>query len=111
MSAIALLTDSHNYYLYAGYTDMRKSIDGLCGIVYNELGKQVDHKDIFIFLNRRCTHIKLLLQEADGFTILYRRLHKGRFMIPTVAEGEKATQLRATDLLFILSRLHLHRAK
>jgi hypothetical protein len=44
MSAIALLTDYHNYYLYSGSADMRKSIDGLCGIVYNELGREVNNK-------------------------------------------------------------------
>lgn len=110
MSAIALLTDHHLYYLYNGPTDMRKSIDGLCGIVYNELGREVNHKDVFIFLNKRCTHIKLLLQEADGFTLLYRRLHKGRFIMP-VADGEAAMQLSATNLLSMLSGLYLHRSK
>jgi transposase len=75
MSAIALLTDHHQYFLYTGSADMRKSIDGLCGIVYNELGRAVNYKDVFIFLNKRGTHIKLLLQEADGFTLLYRRRH------------------------------------
>ncbi len=33
MSAIAVLTNRHAYYLYNAATDMRKSIDGLCGIV------------------------------------------------------------------------------
>lgn len=109
MSAITLLTDHHSYYLYNGPTDMRKSIDGLCGIVYNELGRQVNHKDVFIFLNKRGTHIKLLLQEPDGFTLLYRRLHRGRFIAP-VADGEAAMQLSATNLLSMLSGLHLHRS-
>lgn len=111
MSAIALLTDHHFYYLYKSAADMRKSIDGLCGIVYNELGREVNHKDVFIFLNKRGTHIKLLLQEADGFTLLYRRLHKGRFMMPDISEGEGTIQMRATDLLSMLSGLHLHRSK
>ena len=111
MSAIVLLTDYHSYYLYNSHTDMRKSIDGLCGIVYNELGKEVNNKDVFIFLNKRGTHIKLLLHEADGFTLLYRRLHKGRFVMPAVADGEGAMQLSATDLLSMLSGLHLHRSK
>lgn len=110
MSAIALLTDYHSYYLYNGHTDMRKSIDGLCGIVYKELGRETNHKDVFIFLNKRGTHIKLLLQEADGFTLFYRRLHKGRFLMPATG-GEAALQLSATDLLSMLSGLHLHRSK
>lgn len=111
MSSIALLTDHHQYYLYKGSADMRKSIDGLSGIVYNELGREVNHKDVFIFLNKRGTHIKLLLQEADGFTLLYRRLHKGRFIMPDIAEGDGAIQMSATHLLSMLSGLHLHRSK
>jgi transposase len=114
MSAIALLTDRHSYFLYSGAADMRKSIDGLCGIVYNELGREVNDKDVFIFLNRRCTHIKLLLQEADGFTLLFRRLHKGRFSLPAAREeGDEKTamQMSATDLISMLSGLHLHRLK
>lgn len=110
MSAIALLTDYHSYFLYNGHADMRKSIDGLCGIVYNELGRKANYKDVFIFLNKRGTHIKLLLQEPDGFTLLYRRLHKGRFFMPAT-NGEAAMQLSATDLLSMLSGLHLHRSK
>lgn len=110
MSAIALLTDHHSYFLYNAPADMRKSIDGLCGIVYNELGRAVNHTDVFIFLNKRGTHIKLLLQEPDGFTLLYRRLHKGRFIMPD-ADGEAAMQLSATHLLSMLSGLHLHHSK
>ncbi len=111
MSAIILLTDHHQYFLYSSPADMRKSIDGLCGIVYNELGREVNHKDVFIFLNKRCTHVKLLLQEADGFTLLFRRLHKGRFVMPDITEGQGAIQMSAIDLLSMLSGLHLHRSK
>lgn len=111
MSAIALLTDYHAYYFYSGAADMRKSIDGLCGIIYNELGREVNNKDVFIFMNKRCTHIKLLLHEADGFTLLYRRLHKGRFNMPVIGDGEGSIQMSATEILFLLSGLHLYRSK
>jgi len=111
MSAIALLTDHHSYYLYAGQVDMKKSFDGLCGIVRNELGRAVNDRDVFIFLNKRCTHIKLLLHEADGFTLLYRRLHKGRFTLPEISAGTAAIQLSSTELLSMLAGLHLHRSK
>lgn len=111
MSAIALLTDYYHYYLYAAPTDMRKSFHGLCGIVRNELGKALNDRDIFIFLNKRCTHIKLLLHEADGFTLLYRRLHKGRFTLPEMEPGTSALQLNSTELLSMLARLQLHKSK
>ena len=111
MSAIALLTDHHQYFLYRAGADMRKSIDGLCGIVYNKLGWEFNYKDVFIFLNKRGTPIKLLLQEADGFTLFFRRLHKGRFIMPDIAEREAAIQMSATELLSMLSGLHLHQSK
>lgn len=111
MSAIALLTDYHAYYLYSSPADMRKSIDGLCGIIYNELGREVNNKDVFIFLNKRCTHIKLLLHEADGFTLLFRRLHKGRFTMPSINDGTGSLQMSATELLFLLSGLHFRQSK
>lgn|SRR5487761_1958657 len=109
MSAIALLTDRHRYYLYCGFINMKKSFDGLCGIICNELGRTVNDKDIFIFLNKRGTHIKLLLVEPDGFTMLYRRLHKGRFTLPET-EGTGAMQISAHDLLLLLSGLHPQRS-
>jgi transposase len=106
MSAIALLTDHHSYYLYAGRTDMRMSFDGLCGIVRHQLGREVQPRDVFIFLNSRRTHVKLLLQEEDGFTLLYRRLHKGRFQLPEENATEGSIRMSATDLLAMLARLH-----
>ncbi len=111
MSAIALLTDHRRYFLYVHPTDMLKSFDGLCGIVQNQLGRTVDDRDVFIFLNKGCTHIKLLLQEADGFTLFYRRLHKGRFMLPVIEPEAGTLQLNSTELLSLLARLQLHRSK
>ena len=111
MSSLALFSDHHNYFLYAGSANMRKSFDGLCGIVLNELGRQVNEKDIFIFLNKERTHIKVLLNEADGFTLFYRRLHKGRFTLPDTAALNGSIQLSATDLLSMLHGLNLHRSK
>jgi len=111
MSGIALLSDRYQYHLYTGPTDMRKQFDGLCGIVRNELGREVTLGDVFIFVNRRGSHIKLLLKEADGMTMLYRRLHKGRFQLPDLTENKTSIRMSATDLLSLLSGLHLHRWK
>lgn len=110
MSAIALLTDHHRYFLYSGFVNMSKSFDALCGIVRNELGRTVNDKEIFIFLNKRCSHIKLLLAEADGYTLFYRRLHKGRFNVPA-ADDTGVIQLTAQELLFLLSGLSWQRSE
>lgn len=111
MSSIALFNDLYNYYLYATGTDMRKSFDGLSGIVVNELGRQVNDKDVFIFLNKECTHIKVLLYEPDGFTLFYRRLHKGKFTRPQATAVDGSIQLNAIELISMLQGLHLHTLK
>jgi transposase len=56
---------------------MRKSFDGLTGIVQNELKADPLSAAIFIFLNRRRNQVKLLLWEEDGFSLYHKRLEKG----------------------------------
>lgn len=50
MSSVVLFSDHHNYFLYSGRVSMRKSFDGLSGIVRNELGREVNAKDVFTSL-------------------------------------------------------------
>lgn len=85
---------------------MRKSFDGLRGIIRDELGKEINAKDVFNFLNKELTHIKILLYEPDGFTLFYRRFHKGRFPTPAESSGQGSTQLSAMDLFSLPWGLH-----
>lgn len=61
---------------------MRKSFDGLCGIVGSELGRNPTSGEVFVFLNRKRTHIKLLHWEHGGFVLYYKRLESGTFPLP-----------------------------
>ena len=76
------LSSSHRYLLYSQPTDMRKSFDALCGIVRNELQRNPLSGEVFIFLNRGKTHIKLLHWEDGGLVLYYKRLEKGTFAPP-----------------------------
>lgn len=61
---------------------MRKSFDGLSGLVLNELGRKPADGSVYVFLNRRRTHLKLLHWESGGFVLYYKRLAKGCFQLP-----------------------------
>src|SRR5690554_8202443 len=61
---------------------MRKSFDGLCGLVRTEFGAQPTSGDVYIFLNKRRTHVKLLRWEAGGSVLYYKRLESGTFTAP-----------------------------
>jgi transposase len=95
------LNSEHRYYLYQSACDMRKSFDGLCGLVLNELGRQPTDGSVYVFLNRRRTHLKLLHWELGGFVLYYKRLEKGCFSAPS--QG----QLSWTQLLLMVEGIEV----
>ena len=111
MSSMIALTDQRSYHLYRKETDMRKGFNLLCGIVVNELGRQVMSGDAFIFINKPRTHLKLLVYEQGGFTIFYRRLEKGAFEVPAFDLDAKSMQISANQLNFILQGVSLQSIK
>ncbi|WP_159634659.1 IS66 family insertion sequence element accessory protein TnpB [Sphingobacterium composti Ten et al. 2007 non Yoo et al. 2007] len=62
-----------------GHCDMRKSFDGLCGLIISVMQRQPTSGEVFVFLNRSRTHIKLLHWEHGGFVLYYKRLESGTF--------------------------------
>ncbi|HEY4786097.1 MAG TPA: IS66 family insertion sequence element accessory protein TnpB [Bacteroidales bacterium] len=81
------LTSSHQYFLYAIPTDMRGSFNSLCGIVQSKLGRSPTSGEVYVFLNRRRTHVKLLHWENGGFVMYYKRLESGNFEVPSLNNG------------------------
>jgi transposase len=81
------LTSSHQYFMYAEATDMRGSFDSLCGIVASRLNRSPTSGEVYIFLNRRRTQIKLLHWENGGFVMYYKRLERGNFELPSQMDG------------------------
>lgn len=70
-------------YIVCSYTDMRRSIDGLCGIVQEKLHMDPRRSALYLFCGKRCDRIKALLWEGDGFLLLYKRMEaQGRFRWP-----------------------------
>jgi transposase len=58
-------------YLAGGYTDMRKSIDGLSAVVSQQYDLNPFLPSLFLFCGRRRDRIKGLLWQGDGFVLLY----------------------------------------
>lgn len=99
------LSDARRYFLYRDKTDMRKSFDGLCGIVRDELLREPLSGEVFVFLSRRKNQIRLLLWEGDGFSLYSKRLEKGTFEIPHASSS--SMELSCDHLLFILKGIKL----
>ena len=73
---------ANDIYIVCGYTDMRKSIDGLCAIIIDQLHMDPRRSSLYLFCGRRCDRIKALLWEADGFVLLllFRTLNDASFI-------------------------------
>ena len=83
---------------------MRKGFDGLSGLVKSGLGRDPLSGDVFVFVNRRRTHIKLLVWDRTGFVVYYKRLERGTFQLP---DTEKTGTLRWGQLLLMLEGVEL----
>ena len=108
------LSSSHRFHLYCQPTDMRKSFDGLSGLVNNVLERNPFHGDVFIFINRTRNKIKLLHWQGVSFTLYYKRLEKGTFELPQYDESVKSISLSYTQMVMILDGLtvsNIHKRK
>jgi transposase len=94
------LSAQQRYFLFPQLVDMRKSFDGLSGIVGEKMGKDVWSGDVYIFLGRDLTRIKLLVWEAGGFVLYYKRLEAGTFQLPQ--PGQESITLTYSELCLLL---------
>ena len=101
------VSSAYRYYLYRGQADMRKSFDGLSGMVRNELQKDPLSGEVFIFINKRRNQVKILLWEGDGFSLYYKRLEKGTYELPLWKEQTPSVELRSDELMLILQGISL----
>ncbi len=96
------LTSAHQYYLYAGITDMRKGFDGLYGLVIGELRRDPATGEVYIFINKRRNQLKILHWEQGGFVVYYKRLETGTFESLTFNESEKCFNITWPQLVMLI---------
>ena len=58
---------------------MRQSFEGLSLLVEQLFPGELLSGALFVFLNRSCNRMKIMLWDSDGFIIFYKRLEKGSF--------------------------------
>jgi len=77
------ISKAGHIYIACGYTDMRRSIDGLAAYVKLAFGLDPFSNSLFLFCGRRKDRIKALYWEGDGFVLLYKRLESGNYQWPS----------------------------
>lgn len=98
-------------YLCTAPTDMRKSFDGLSGLVESVFERKLLDGHLFLFLNRRRDRIKLLHWDRDGLVIWYKRLEVGTFETPPSPTEQSHVELDVTQLAMLLGGVSLGTAQ
>lgn len=105
-------SDATPIYLFTWPTDMRKSFDGLSGLIARHLGaSSVTDGALFVFINRRRDRMKVMGFDGDGLAIWYKRLEAGRYELPMNPMGRGDVRIDARQLRLILDGVDLGSVK
>jgi transposase len=107
---VILLPKSVKIYIAVEPASLRKSFEGLSNAVRCELGRDPLSGHVFIFLNRRRNQVKMLVWTRGGFTILHKRLERGRFTFPDrVTATATSVEIDGHELSMLLEGLEVAR--
>lgn len=97
------LSPTTRVYLAVGATDLRRSFDGLFGLVQAKLGGDPLSGHLFVFCNRTRTRIKVLYFDGSGLWVCAKRLEKGRFSWPEQSADAGSACCGLQELWLVLS--------
>jgi len=101
-------SDAMPIYLFTSPTDMRKSFDGLSGLVGQHFdASSLTDGSLFVFVNRRRDRMKVMYFDGDGLAIWYKRLEAGRYELPMNSTERGDVRIDARQLRLILDGIDL----
>lgn len=87
---------------YGAPADLRKGYNGLFGIVANEMGCNPRAGDVFLFVNRRRSSVKILAHDGTGLCIFMKRLDESKFAPLWRRDVDGRIRLTAAELALYL---------
>lgn len=102
------LSSTHKFYLYTDATDMRKSFDGLSGLI-EEFRELTTSKvsTVFVFINKRRDKIKLLHWTGGGYVLYYKPLEEGNFELPEYQVSKSMIVLNYTQMVMLIDGISI----
>lgn len=97
-----MFTAPPEVFLHRDFVDFRKSINGLVGIVEDELEYDAYTGTLFVFCNKAKDKLKILYWDKTGFALWYKRLEKHKFKWPSKVSSQ-AFELTEQQLAWLLS--------
>src|SRR3989442_11863806 len=109
---VLTLPASVRIYIAAEAVDLRRGFDGLAAATRSLIGESPLNGHVFVFLNRRKNRIKFLMWDRTGYLLVYKRLERGTFELPTQpAAGRRHIEVDAGELGLMLEGLDLRGAR
>lgn len=101
-----MISGQLQFWLCTQPADMRCQFDGLAARVKQQMGLNPLSGQAFIFINRRCTMMKVLYFDSGGYCLWCKRLEQGQFArLGSHSEGK--ISLSATEFQALLEGLDL----
>lgn len=94
-------------YLAAGATDLRKSFEGLYGLVRDHLLCDPLSGHLFLFTNALRNRLKLLFYDGSGLWVCAKRLDRGCFRWPETGSESVTVVLTQEELALLLGGIDL----
>lgn len=94
------LTKIDGIYLYAGATDLRKSIDKLFALILESFKTDELRNKIFLFSNKSRNRLKIIELDLDGVWLYQKRLTNDKFRWPKEEYGKMS--LSKDELSYLL---------
>jgi transposase len=94
--------------------DMRRQMDGLVLLVQQVLRGEPRSGHLYVFLNKRGSHARILFWDRSGYVTVTKRLERGTFRVPwsqEAAADRTHMQIEAAELALILEGIDLRGAK
>jgi transposase len=109
---VLTLPASVRIYVAAEAVDLRRGFDGLAAATRSVIREDPLSGHLFVFTNRRRNRVKVLLWDRTGYLLLYKRLERGTFHLPTQPEaGRRHVELDAGELGLMLEGVDLRGAR
>jgi transposase len=101
-------------YLAVGATDMRKSFEGLSGLIREKLRQEPLSGHLFLFCNKPRNRLKVVFWDGHGLWVCAKRLEKGRFSWPLPGEDAAvaaAVTIKQEELAMLLGGIEMARTE
>ena len=96
------MNESNRYVVCLQGVDLRKGLDGLYDLI-RYLSLSPTNGDVYVFLNKNRTTMKVLHWERGGFVIYYKRMESGRISHKIfIKEGVGFRSIRWDELILFM---------